>query len=139
MKRSGMAAAVLLAALATACSGGESGGTPTAPSSSGGSSGSGGTSGGGSGTTTSCLPAAPGNLRVSVNGSTRVFTWDAVANVQDYFIQIGSASGGSDLINTNTSQTTYTWTGAGPGSYWARVYGRNSCGSGPNSTQLSFN
>jgi hypothetical protein len=76
---------------------------------------------------------------MTTTGSTRVFAWDAVGNVQDYFIQIGTTSGASDLVNTNTSQTTYTWTGAGPGNYWARVYARNSCGSGPNSNQIVFN
>lgn len=87
----------------------------------------------------SCVPAAPGNLRVTVTDSMRVFNWNTVSNVQDYFIQIGSASGESNLVNTNTTQTTYTWTGAGPGTYYARVYARNSCGSGPNSSEISFN
>jgi len=32
-----------------------------------------------------------------------------------------------------------TWTGQGPGTYYARVYARNTCGSGPNSTQITFN
>ena len=84
-------------------------------------------------------PAAPSNLSVTVNGGTRVFTWSSVSNVQDYFIQIGtSGSENPDLINTNTSQTTYTWTGAGPGNYWARVYARNSAGSSPNSDTITF-
>jgi hypothetical protein len=137
MMRSGLTVALLAAALGIACSGNEGGGTPTAPSSTSGGS----TTGAGPQTPTqqSCVPAAPGNLRVSVNGSTRVFAWDAVNGAQDYFIQIGSGSGGSDLVNTNTSQTTYSWTGAGPGTYYARVYARNSCGSGSNSTQISFN
>ena len=87
----------------------------------------------------SCVPAAPGNLRVTVTDSMRVFTWNAVSNVQDYFIQIGSSSGMSNLIDTNTTQTTYTWTGANAGTYYARVYARNSCGSGPNSNEISFN
>ena len=50
------------------------------------------------------MPAAPGNLRVAVTDSMRVFTWNTVSNVQDYFIQIGSASGSDELlINTNTT------------------------------------
>ena len=126
--------AVLTAALGAGCSSGEGGAaTPTAPTAPATSPGP------QSPTNTSCIPAAPGNLGVSVNGSTRVFTWNSVSNANDYFIQIGSGSGQSDLINTNTSQTTYTWTGAGPGTYYARVYARNSCGSGPNSNQISFN
>ena len=135
MMRSGFAVALLVATLGVACSGSESGsGSPTAPTSS-----SGGSTGGGSSPTNqSCVPTAPGNFQVAVNGSTRVFTWNAVTGVQDYFIQIGSSSGSSNLINTNTTQTTYNWTGAGPGTYYARVYGRNSCGSGPNSPEISF-
>lgn len=82
----------------------------------------------------------PGNLRVAVSDSTRVFTWNSVSNAQDYFIQIGRVGSSDDwLVNTNTTQTTYTWTGASPGSYFARVYARNSCGSSSNSDQLSFN
>jgi hypothetical protein len=127
---------VLVAVLGTACNGGSDGGSsPTAPSPGAGGS----TSIGSAPTIPSCVPEAPGNLRVAVSGSTRVFTWNAVSGVQDYFIQIGSASGSSNLIDTNTTLTTYTWTGAGPGTYYARVYARKSCGSGPNSTEIAFN
>jgi len=133
--RSRFAMAVLVAALGAACSGDEQTASPTSPTSTTPT-----TTGAGpqSPTNQSCLPAAPTNLQVAITGSQRVFTWSAVSGVQDYFIQIGSKSGESDLINTNTSQTTYTWTGAGPSTYYARVYGRNSCGSGPNSAEISF-
>jgi hypothetical protein len=76
---------------------------------------------------------------VSVTNSSRVFTWDSVSNAQDYFIQIGQSGSETFLINTNTTQTTYNWTGASAANYWARVYARNSCGSGPNSNQITFN
>lgn len=127
-----LAAAACAAMLASGCSG-EGGGsaTPTGPTTP-----TTGTTGPQSPTNSSCIPAAPGNLQVATTGSTRVFTWSAVNGVQDYFIQIGSASGGKDLVDTNTTQTTYSWTGASAGTYYARVYGRNSCGSGPNSTEL---
>jgi hypothetical protein len=77
---------------------------------------------------------------VTVNVSVRTFTWNAVSNAQDYFIQIAK-TGSSDpfLVDTNTSQTTYTWSGQSPGNYWARVYARNSCGSSPNSEVINFN
>jgi hypothetical protein len=132
-----LAAAVLVASLGAGCNPSEGTvGTPTAPTSTT----PGPTTGnGGSPTPQSCLPAAPGNLKVTVNDSTRVFTWNSVSGVQDYFIQIARVGEDEFLINTNTSQTTYTWTGAAPGSYWARVYARNSCGSGANSEQLFFN
>ena len=135
MMRSGFALALLVAALGNACSGSDGGTTtptspttptPTAP-------------GPQTPTNPSCLPAAPGNLRVTVTGSTRVFNWNAVSGAQDYFIQIGNSSGAKDLIDTNTTQTTYAWTGGNASTYYARVYARNSCGSGPNSTELTFN
>jgi hypothetical protein len=65
-----------------------------------------------------------------------VFTWNASAGAADYFIQIGEASGSSNLIYTNTSQTTYSWTGASPGTYYARVHARNSCGSSAPSNEI---
>ena len=135
MMRVSCAAAALVAVLGAGCSGGEGGAsTPTAPTTTPST-----PSTGGSAPTQGGKPAAPGNLRVTVNDSTRVFTWNSVSNVQDYFIQIGtSGSENPDLINTNTSQTTYTWTGAGPGNYWARVYARNSAGSSPNSDTITF-
>jgi hypothetical protein len=86
-------------------------------------------------------PPAPANLAVvQTASSTRVFTWNASATAADYFIGIGSSSGNADLIYTNTSQTTYSWTGAGVTSafYYARVYARNSCGSSAWSTELAF-
>jgi hypothetical protein len=135
MMRVSYAAAALVAVLGAGCSGGEGGAAtptaPTAPSTT--------PSTGGTPAPQGCKPAAPGNLRVSITDNVRVFTWNSVSNVQDYFIQIGTAgSDNADLINTNTSQTTYTWAGAQPANYWARVYARNSCGSGPNSEQISF-
>ena len=77
---------------------------------------------------------------VQTAGSTRVFTWNASSGAADYFIGIGSSSGSANLIYTNTTQTTYSWTGTGVTSafYYARVYARNSCGSSNWSTELAF-
>ena len=135
MTRFTCAAAALVAALGVGCSGGEGGAaTPTSPTPTASTP----STGGSSPTTQSCLPAAPGNFRVTISDSTRVFTWNSVSNVQDYFIQIARVGNDDFLVNTNTSQTTYTWAGFAPGNYWARVYARNSCGSGANSETLSF-
>jgi len=123
----------MVAALGSACSGSDGGTTPTSPTTPTASAGP------QTPTNTSCLPAAPSNFRVTVTGSTRVFNWNAVSGAQDYFIQIGNSSGAKDLIDTNTTQTTYAWTGGNASTYYARVYARNSCGSGPNSTELTFN
>ena len=133
MMRSGFGLALLVAVLGGACSGSEGGSTPTSPTTPTGGSGS------QSPTNPSCVPAAPGDLRVTVTDGTRAFTWNAVSGAQDYFIQVGSASGQSNLLNTNTTQTTYSLTGGGAGPFYAREYARNSCGSGANSTEISFN
>jgi len=137
MMRLSCAAVVLAAVLAAGCSSGEGGAAaPTAPTPAPSTSGS----TGGTPTQQSCLPAAPSNFKVTTTDSTRVFTWNAVPNVQDYFIQIARV-GSNDgyLVDTNTTQTTYRWSGNSQGNYWARVYARNSCGSGANSEQLFFN
>jgi hypothetical protein len=135
MTRLTCVAAALVAALSVGCSSDGGAATPTAPTAMP----SAPSTGGAPPTTQSCVPAAPGDLRVTVNSSARVFTWSSVSNAQDYFIQIARSGSDEFLVNTNTSQTTYTWTGQSPGRYWARVYARNSCGSGPNSEQISFN
>jgi hypothetical protein len=136
MTRFSCAAVLLGAMVAAACSGGQSATAPSAPTTTTPST----SSGGSPPTAQSCLPAAPGNLKVTVsNSSTRVFTWSGVSNAQDYFIQVALVSHDDYIVNTNTSQTTYTWAGDAPGNYWARVYARNSCGSGPNSEQIFFN
>ena len=96
MMRSGFGLALLVAVLGGACSGSEGGSTPTSPTTPTGGSGS------QSPTNPSCVPAAPGDLRVTVTDGTRAFTWNAVSGAQDYFIQVGSASGQSNLLNTNT-------------------------------------
>jgi hypothetical protein len=132
----GLRSMVLLALLAGACASGENPSpaptaptptptpsTPTPPPSN------------------SCLPSAATNLSVTQNLSTRVLTWTAGARATDYDIQIGSTSGGSDLVRENTTQTNYTWTGGGSGNtgtFYARVHSHNSCGSGPASAELVF-
>ena len=136
MMRLSLSAVMLAAVLAAGCSATEGGAAaPTAPTPAPSSSGS-----TGSPTPQSCLPAAPSNFKVTTTDNVRVFTWNAVPNVQDYFIQIARV-GSNDgyLVDTNTTQTTYTWAGHQPASYWARVYARSSCGSGANSEQLFFN
>ena len=115
--RRGLSTAVVMAMLSAACASSDGAATPTGPTAP-------------SPTpaptapaptppaTASCPPAAPRDLQVTLTGSsTRTFTWSGVANAYDYFILIGSASGQSDLVNTNTTQTTYQWTGAARGTY----------------------
>jgi hypothetical protein len=89
----------------------------------------------------SCRPGPASNLSVAQNGSTRILSWTAGANATSYDVQIGTESGGSDIVQANTTQTSYTWTGGGSGNtgtFYARVHSHNSCGSGLPSPELVF-
>lgn len=140
MIRVGLRSIVLVVALTAGCASDEGGGTiPTAPT-----------------TPTpppaapppapppsnSCLPGAASNLTSTLVGSTRTLTWTAGSNATAYDIQIGSASGASDLVRDTTTHTSYQWTGGGSGTtgtFYARVHShRAGCGSGPPSAELVF-
>jgi len=135
VNRAGLSIIVLVAALTAACGANDGGGSPTAPTPPPSST----PPPSPSPTNPSCAPGAATNLRVSVVDSTRTLTWTAGSNATDYTVQIGTASGSSNMIYTNTTLTTYTWTGANPGTYYARVHSRNSCGQGAPSNEVVFN
>jgi hypothetical protein len=140
MNRARLSSVVVAAVLAVACGSGDSANSsPTAPTPSA------------PPVTTpppspspapSCAPAQVTGLAVSLIGdSTRVFTWNASTGATQYDIQIGTASGKGDIIFTNTSNTTYTWSGVGTSyavQYYARVHARNSCGQAAPSNEIVF-
>lgn len=135
MIRAGLQSILLMAILAAGCSSGEDPNAgPTAP-----------TSPSNPSTPTppsnSCKPGAASNLRSSLSGSTRTLTWTAGANATAYDVQIGTTSGGSELLYERTENTYYTWTGHGSGTtetFYLRIHSHNSCGSGPPSAELVF-
>ncbi len=106
----------LAAAMAAAACGGE---TATSPS-----------------TVSNC--AVPGNitnLSTTVSGNTVTFTWTPNTSVSvmptDYVLMIGTSTGASNIGTfVIAGTTTYTWTNVAPGTYYARVQPRNSCGVG---------
>jgi hypothetical protein len=83
-------------------------------------------------------PPAPSNFAVALSESRAVFTWSAVNGAIDYTIRVGTTSGASNVISTNTTQTTYAWNGTARGTYFATVEARNSCGSGASASWISF-
>jgi len=135
VNRTGLSIIVLVAALTAACGANDGGGSPTAPTAPPSST----PTPSPSPTNPSCAPGSATNLRVSIVGSTRTLTWTAGANAVDYTLTIGTVSGAADLINTNTTQTTYTWSGQGAGTYYSRVHSRNACGQGAPSNEIVFN
>lgn len=83
-------------------------------------------------------PAAPSNFQAAVTGNNAAFSWSAVSGAIDYDIRVGTGPGSSNVLSTNTTQTTYNWNGINSGTYYARVEARNSCGSGQSSNEVSF-
>jgi hypothetical protein len=62
-------------------------------------------------------------------------SWGAAQGVADYHIEVGSASGLSDLLVTSTTGTRLTTTGP-PGNYYVRFWPRNECGLGRASNEV---
>lgn len=130
MSRAAGVIVMFVAVLAGAC--GEGDGTsssPTGPTATGGSQ----TPGPG------CTPpGAPANLAVSVTGTSVVLTWSAATGAMDYMILVGTTPSSSNTLSTNTSQTTYPWSGVSPGTYYVRIQSRNACGTSGSSNEVSF-
>lgn len=127
MTRCTLALLAVLAIGSVACGGSDDGGgdsgSPTSPT------------GGGGGCN---RPGAPVNVAAAVSFSSVVFSWSAVNSARDYVIMVGSTPGTSNMLSTNTTQTSYNWNGVPPGTYHVRVEARNTCGSGAPSTQVTF-
>jgi hypothetical protein len=128
-----LGAAVLAAAVAAGCSGSESATSPTGPTTST-------NSGGTAPPQASCtMPNAPANLKVdSVNGTTVSLSWSAVSGATEYIVLVGSTSGSSNELSTNTSQTNYTYGGVKTGVHYARVQAKNACGQSGSSNQVDY-
>ena len=128
MKRVGMFLIAVTAVVTMACGGTDSAGssTPTAPSSSGGGS-----------SQPSNSSNVPTNLRVAVSGSSVTLSWNGVNNATEYLVLVGTTSGSSDKLSTNTTHTDYTWT-VGSGTYYARVQAKVNGTFGSSSNEVAF-
>jgi hypothetical protein len=130
MKRVGVLFIVLAAAVTIACGGGDSAGSsPTSPSSTPGQSTS-------QPTNPSTLNA-PTNLTVAANGSVVTLSWTGVSGANEYLVLVGTTSGNSDKLFTNTTKTDYTWT-VGSGRYYARVQAKNGNVTSGSSNEVTF-
>jgi hypothetical protein len=120
MKRFIVFAIAVATAASVACGSNGEDGSPTSPSS---------TAGGTSGGSGSCgRPGAPTGLSADVIGSRVTLTWSASSGASEYLVLIGSTPSSSNVLFTNTTQLTYAWNGGSPGTYYARIQARNSCG-----------
>lgn len=110
----------LAAALAAAACGGGGGGTATSPSSS---------------NTSAVSNFVISSQAVSMAANTIVFNWSGSAS--SYRVQAGAASGGSEILNVETTATTYSWPAPRTANiYYARVVPVSAGQNGPASTEL---
>ena len=97
--------------------------------------------GGGPGPCTGA-PGAPTNLTFSVSGSTVTLRWTAPGGGNaptTYIVQAGSGSGLSNLVEGSDlggPNTTLVANDVGTGTYYVRILGRNSCGTGIASNEV---
>jgi hypothetical protein len=131
MKRVGVLFIVLAAAVTIACGGGDSAGSsPTSPSS----------TTPGQSTSQPTNPStlnAPTNLTVAANGGVVTLSWTGVSGANEYLVLVGTTSGNSDKLFTNTTKTDYTWT-VGSGRYYARVQAKNGNVTSGSSNEVTF-
>jgi len=92
-----------------------------------------------SGNAASC-PSAPRDLKSSVAGSTVTLTWIAPTTgvPASYIVQAGSQAGMANLANfdTGSNVTNFQAQNVPGGSYYIRIYGKNSCGMSPASNEV---
>jgi predicted phage tail protein len=77
-------------------------------------------------------PPAPANFSVQAAGLSAAFSWAPAPNATSYVLDVGSASGQSNLLSANVGAGT-GYAAAGPaGTYYTRLRAVNACGaSGP--------
>ena len=133
MTRVGMLSIVLAAAVTGACGGADSASSsPTGPST--------------TTTTTSSQPqptpqpaaCVPTNLHlVSIQGTVVTLGWNGVSGATEYVVLVGSTSGSSDQLSTNTTNTSYTWTAKG-GRQFARIQAKCNGQFGSSSNEIDY-
>jgi hypothetical protein len=80
-------------------------------------------------------PAAPTGFAFSKTGNVVTLTWNPAAGASDYVIEVGSVSGLSNILVTALPGSPISAT-APPGTYFARLRGRNACAMGAVSNEI---
>jgi hypothetical protein len=81
-------------------------------------------------------PTSPSPFTFSQSGPFVTLAWAPAAGATDYVIEVGSASGLSNILVTSVGGGTTISTVAPPGLYYARMRGRSACGIGPPSNEI---
>ena len=81
-------------------------------------------------------PGTTSPFSFSQSGPMVALSWAAAAGGQDYVIEVGSASGLSNILVTSLGAATSLTVMAPPGRYYARIRARNACGLGTPSNEI---
>jgi hypothetical protein len=84
------------------------------------------------------LPPAPGTAIGQVVGPTVSVSWGAVSGASSYIVEAGSHPGAADLATIDTGTPASTLSATAPsGTYFVRIRGRNACGTGTPSNEIT--
>jgi hypothetical protein len=64
-------------------------------------------------------------------------SWNAVAGATGYTLMVGSTPGGTNVLFSDTTQTSFRFT-APDGKSFARVQAHSACGAGPSTGSIEF-
>ena len=85
-------------------------------------------------------PTTPQSLRIAVSDANVVtLTWEPSPEATSYVVEIGTASGESDLVDRDTgnTDTRFVWNDPPAGEVFARVKARNTSSTSPPSNEVS--
>jgi len=83
------------------------------------------------------VPTAPGTFTSSVSGRNVTLGWGAAGSASSYLLEVGSASGLVNLVQSNLGSVLGVNGVVPPGAYYARVRGVSGCGQpGPASNEV---
>ena len=83
-------------------------------------------------------PAAPSGLTATTNGLTVDLRWNAAAGATSYRLEVGSATGASNLLVTDLGNTLALQAPGPPGTYFARLRALTSGGLSAPSNEVQF-
>jgi hypothetical protein len=85
------------------------------------------------------IPVPPGNLNVTVTGTSVTISWQAAPGATAYIIEVGLSPGSSSVLVRNVGlATTVTGTGVPAGTYYFRVRSQTSSGLSAPSAEVTF-
>lgn len=84
------------------------------------------------------VPGSPTSPSANVSGANAMISWTAVSNATSYRLDVGTASGTSNILSETITGTSRQLSGLSTATYFMRVTAQNACGAGPASEEATF-